>query len=291
MHIKSSVIIPAKNRFSKLERAIASVAALDTTNCVEIIIVDDRSEVPIPRQKSMRPWDTIIHLSESKGAAVARNVGIKAAKGDLIYLLDSDDLFIKRNFEADHQQYNNTENLYYVDIWVDGKLSDYPVQVDRNNFFDFILFKHFAICQTSSLFFCRTTNLLFDESLPKHQDWDFVYDFLCFKKGAAVKAEGEILFSRDDPLSMSRLKKTESLSIPFIKKLQTNSKTKPLEIVLFRYIFLKNSTKHLGWIKWITDSRLLLNTGYISLSEILKSLKRRLTRLLKPQKISSIAKN
>jgi glycosyltransferase involved in cell wall biosynthesis len=89
-----SVIIPTYNREKYIERAIRSVQAQDFPN-IEIIVVDDGSTDNTSQVvKKIATVDSRISLvvhEKSKGAQVARNTGIRNAKGERIAFLDSDD--------------------------------------------------------------------------------------------------------------------------------------------------------------------------------------------------------
>ncbi len=93
-HNKSLVIIPTFNRFPLLCRAVDSVLN-QTHGDVEIIVIDDGStdDTPIlfPRQFSSIRYVKVEH---SGLPAVARNAGIRLAKGELIAFLDSDDQWL-----------------------------------------------------------------------------------------------------------------------------------------------------------------------------------------------------
>ncbi len=84
-----SVIIPTCNRQMETDRAVMSVLA-QTELPDEIIVVDDGSN------PAYQPPDSCIKLirhDKSKGAGAARNSGIKAATGQWVGFLDSDDLW------------------------------------------------------------------------------------------------------------------------------------------------------------------------------------------------------
>ncbi|MCL7488804.1 MAG: glycosyltransferase family 2 protein [Desulfobulbaceae bacterium] len=92
-----SVIIPTYNRRSFLEQAIRSV--LDQSQpCDELIVVDDGSTDTtkgLVRGMAERSAIPVRYLyQENRGAAAARNLGIREAAGDLICFLDSDDRFV-----------------------------------------------------------------------------------------------------------------------------------------------------------------------------------------------------
>lgn len=89
-----SVIIPTFNRFPLLCRAVNSVLKQTYVN-VEIIVVDDGStdDTPVlfPQQF---PSVQYVKIEHSGLPAVARNVGIRLAKGEFIAFLDSDDQWL-----------------------------------------------------------------------------------------------------------------------------------------------------------------------------------------------------
>jgi len=92
--MKISVIIPTYNRKDYVTEAIDSVLAQDYLP-FEIIVVDDGS-TDNTRQKLVRYSGKIRYFHQyNKGVSAARNTGLKAARGDYIALLDSDDLWDK----------------------------------------------------------------------------------------------------------------------------------------------------------------------------------------------------
>lgn len=87
-----SVIIPTYNRADMVTDAVKSVLA-QTVDDVEVIVVDDGSTDDTA--KVLAPFmDRIVYLrTENQGTAGARNTGMRAARGDYIAYLDSDDLY------------------------------------------------------------------------------------------------------------------------------------------------------------------------------------------------------
>lgn len=86
-----SVIIPAYNRQHLIAPAIESVLKQQYERW-ELIIVDDAStDDTASWVRSHYPQIQLIVLAKNVGAAEARNVGIRSAKGELIAFLDSDD--------------------------------------------------------------------------------------------------------------------------------------------------------------------------------------------------------
>ncbi|HEX9987124.1 MAG TPA: glycosyltransferase [Chloroflexia bacterium] len=95
-----SVIIPAYNQGPMLVRAIESALSQTYPN-VEIIVVNDGSPDPITWQTAAQFEGLIRYIErENGGVAAARNTGIEAARGELIALLDQDDVWLPHRLDA-----------------------------------------------------------------------------------------------------------------------------------------------------------------------------------------------
>lgn len=96
--MKVSIIIPIYNVEAYIEGCLDSVMNQTMTEGVECILVDDCGKDRSVEIAS-RMIDTysgniqfsLIHHKLNKGLSGARNTGIRAAKGDYLYFLDSDD--------------------------------------------------------------------------------------------------------------------------------------------------------------------------------------------------------
>jgi len=103
--MKVSVVIPAYNRASLLKRAIESVIT-QTYQDFEIIVVDDASTdntEAIVSELAFEHSDHKIHYVKhihNRGEAGARNSGVKAATGELVAFLDSDDEWLPEKLWA-----------------------------------------------------------------------------------------------------------------------------------------------------------------------------------------------
>lgn len=88
-----SVIIPVYNTASYLRESILS-ARNQTHTAIEIVVIDDGSNQETKEEIARLQGQIDIVLSqENAGQSTARNKGIKAATGDYILILDSDDYF------------------------------------------------------------------------------------------------------------------------------------------------------------------------------------------------------
>jgi glycosyltransferase involved in cell wall biosynthesis len=89
-----SVIIPAYNVSNYIAEAVGSVFAQDFKS-YEVIVVNDGSKDTPELEKVLKPYRQKIHyiLQENRGIAAARNAALRIARGELIALLDADDVW------------------------------------------------------------------------------------------------------------------------------------------------------------------------------------------------------
>ncbi len=92
-----SIIIPAYNAGSTLERTLRSIAN-QTIKDFEAIIIDDGSiDSTSSIAKTFSKYDSrfIYYYQKNSGVAIARNKGIELSNGEYISFLDADDYFEK----------------------------------------------------------------------------------------------------------------------------------------------------------------------------------------------------
>ncbi len=101
--IKISVIIPVYNAEKYLARCLKSVIN-QTFKDIEIICINDVSSdnsAEILNEYSKKDERIkVINNSENMGAALSRNAGIDAAKGEYIYFIDADDYIDEKYLEG-----------------------------------------------------------------------------------------------------------------------------------------------------------------------------------------------
>ncbi len=97
-----STIIPVLDRSALLRESADSILA-QTYRLIEIVIVDDGSTDDTPRVgkelEAANPGVVRYVRQENAGPGVARNTGLRLARGEFIQYLDSDDLLEPRKFE------------------------------------------------------------------------------------------------------------------------------------------------------------------------------------------------
>jgi glycosyltransferase involved in cell wall biosynthesis len=103
-----SVIIPTYNREKLILKALNSIFA-QTFQGFEVIIVDDASTDNTEKIIHDLQNEKIryIKLERNGGQCIARNIGIKAAKGNYIAFLDSDDEWMPGKLEKQLSCFNN----------------------------------------------------------------------------------------------------------------------------------------------------------------------------------------
>jgi glycosyltransferase involved in cell wall biosynthesis len=178
--IKVSVVIPTYNREKTISYCLKSVLA-QTYPVHEIIIVDDGSKdntVAI-----VKTFDDsrikLIQLPCNQGAQAARNAGIRAATGDYIAFLDSDDTWLPEKLEIQIKEIGKRSHpcIVYGDAWVfieeknEKKLFNVP-KLEGNVYEQLLdgpgpLFQCILAPRESF----EKINYL-DEKVPSYQEWD-----------------------------------------------------------------------------------------------------------------------
>lgn len=144
-----SVVIPTYNRVRQLKQAVESVLA-QTTPVGEIIVVDDGSKEDTRRELSAYGDLVTVLVQENSGASVARNLGMRRAKGEWIAFLDDDDMWLPEKTERQMELITANPSLglvYCSDYAVDDDLkvlSTRPAQPkNRGDVFDRLLAGNF----------------------------------------------------------------------------------------------------------------------------------------------------
>jgi glycosyltransferase involved in cell wall biosynthesis len=183
--VRVSVIIPAFRRPEGVREAIASALA-QTHPVDEVIVVDDASGDGTPEavRSIADPRVRLVALAENRGQSGALNAGLDAATGDVIALLDSDDLWmpdkIATQLAAWAADPERERTLYSSRVRneVDGELESIgPGALLRpGERVDDYLFVRNGLVQTSTLFVSRSfaQAVRFDDRTRRHGDLAFV---------------------------------------------------------------------------------------------------------------------
>src|SRR4030095_1854609 len=118
LHFKKSpavsVIIPAYNASKYIGEAINSVLG-QTFTSHEVIVINDGSPDTDELEQVLRPHlDNIEYIiQENRGAAAARNAGLRSAKGEFVAFLDADDTWFP-NFLMEQIEFLTGSNVDLV---------------------------------------------------------------------------------------------------------------------------------------------------------------------------------
>jgi len=137
-NIKVSIIMACHNSSTYLNEAINSVLK-QTLGDLELILIDDFStDNTLEIAKRYQVQDgriSVISLPVNSGPAAARNAGIRAARGEWLGILDSDDVAMPSRFEAQMRLADSDKDLIMIgssliSINEDGielKAHEYPI--------------------------------------------------------------------------------------------------------------------------------------------------------------------
>jgi len=200
-----SVIIPAFNRANILKNAIESVQAQTHTQWEAIVVDDGSKDNTCDVVSGMAQDDGRIRLvrhEENRKAQAARNTGIRAAKGEWIAFLDSDDEYLPDSIEK-RLETALKENVHIVhsDCFIikPGKEKElYGIRPLAGNVYREMLEKEGPVFP--ALFVSKKVLEeigLLDEKIKAYQEWDttirlaknnafgfypeptFIYDYRC----------------------------------------------------------------------------------------------------------------
>jgi len=194
-----SVIIPTRNRLALLKRAINSVLA-QTFKDLEIIVVDDCStdETGEYLRNEKIPNLNYIRLEQKSGGAVARNCGIKEAKGKYIAFLDDDDEWLPDKLQKQIKCIEQNENtgICYTgrriitnDDSIKGITKSYSFNYPPGKDNYLAIMRDNFVGVTSSVVIPREILLQingFDEDMPCYQDYELFIRILKNYKAVGI---------------------------------------------------------------------------------------------------------
>lgn len=112
--INYSVIIPHKNSPKLLAKSLASIPMRDD---VQVIVVDDNSDVNLVDFSSFPKWNGVHYecyfTKEGKGAGYARNIGLSHAIGKWVLFMDADDYFMPSIDDIFDEYLDNEAEVIY----------------------------------------------------------------------------------------------------------------------------------------------------------------------------------
>lgn len=88
MRVQSAVIIPHYNDVDRLHRCLAALEG-QVVDGIEVVVVDNNSDVDLSALRQRFAWVRFL-VEPRKGAAHARNLGVKATTARELFFLDAD---------------------------------------------------------------------------------------------------------------------------------------------------------------------------------------------------------
>lgn len=206
-----SVIVPTYNRAGTLARAIRSV--LQQTHAdFEVIVVDDGSTDETAEVVAGFSDARVRYLyQDNRGAAAARNAGIRAARAALIAFQDSDDEWLAdkldAQLEAFHQHATSpalicggylalSERRQDAQYWgPDARMQRGDWQAD--NLYDFCFITPTWLAPRQILIDAG----LFDEQMPNLEDWEMA--FRLYRHGPMIALDRPLLVKHGGSASLN----------------------------------------------------------------------------------------
>lgn len=201
MHAKLplvSVILPTFNRPQQtLLRAVSSVLK-QTVHDIECIVIDDGSAEHAMQTLATVKDDRlkVLRHATNQGASSARNTGVRAASGDWIAYIDSDDEWLPTKLAQQLNDLNDSHTcISYCKATVaqpDGSLKERPHKPWTEEPLLQYLIADGGFIQTSGLVHHKSQNLDFDQQTFPFDDWDWLLRQT--KKGLALRFLPVVLY-------------------------------------------------------------------------------------------------
>ncbi|NMH88017.1 glycosyltransferase family 2 protein [Flavivirga algicola] len=292
-----SVIIPLYNKEQYIQDTIKSVLKQSFKD-FEIIIVNDgstdnsleKSETALSNFENY----TIIN-QENKGLSSSRNKGISISKGQIIALLDADDLWHELFLESIHELYLSfPEASFYGTDYLE-KYSETNILETKKNITpklnntkflikDFFLANKFQsiICQSSMAFKKEVTETIsFNETINYAEDVDFyLKSFTRYKLAYYYKPLSTILNNIPNQITKIGIKNKTLPNLDFYEKNNPNNLSLKKYLDFKRYMYaiqykinrdkvnLKYYTNNLNYNNLTLKQRILLRSPLLLLKTI-----------------------
>lgn len=221
MKVLISVIIPVYNSEKYLEKCIESIRN-QTLKDIEMIFINDGSKdnsLGVLKEYQKIDNRIIVIDQQNTGPSVARNKGIKIAKGEYLSFIDSDDWIDLNMYESmyntnkgldldmiicdriivgDNNKYEKALEInegYYNKSEIDKEII--PRLFDNSNFNSMAnkIFKSKII---------KDKNILLDEKIDYAEDWKFNIDFFKYVKSIGYISQGYYYYRRGHESSTTK---------------------------------------------------------------------------------------
>lgn len=171
--IRFTIIIPIYNVEQYLRDCLNSVVNQTYTD-YEVICVNDGStdrSLTIVEEYQQKYPQIIIISQPNKGLSAARNVGIKAAKGDFVFLLDSDDWIETNTLKILSEKQNGEDMICFNGrrYFEDGKDEIQDLGISDDNLKGWDYYNKYALSSRNFHFVCSVLRIYKREFLLKNK--------------------------------------------------------------------------------------------------------------------------
>lgn len=168
-----SIIIPVYNVEHYLRDCLNSVVA-QTYQDYEVICVNDGStdgSLMILDEYVKNSSKIKVITQQNKGLSGARNTGIKAANGDYIFLLDSDDWIEPSTLEILVQKQNGEDLVCFNGrrVFEDGTIEKPDSGIEENNLTGWEYYNRYALLSRKFHFVCTVLRIYHRDFLLQHK--------------------------------------------------------------------------------------------------------------------------
>jgi glycosyltransferase involved in cell wall biosynthesis len=195
-----SVIIPAYNAAKYIGETLDSVFK-QTYTSFEVIVINDGSRDTDDLERELQAYSAVRYIrQENRGAAAARNTGLRAAAGEFVAFLDADDKWLPDFLEKQIEFLKRSNaDLVYADALLSGESpldgrTFMEVQPPRGNVTPENLLAVNVTVLTSAVVARKAPILqvgMFDEGIKRGHDFDLW--FRLAKAGARFAYQPKVL--------------------------------------------------------------------------------------------------
>ena len=193
-----SIIVPVYNGIDYIRPCLSSIEEQDYPH-KQLILVDDGSTDGssdfLEEYAALRPWVQVIHQNNT-GVSVARNSGLKEARGAYIIFHDCDDIMLPSMISSLFQALETTPNADLAAVGFlrcsSGETDEYPVLYDGRK--DRDLPNHQALRYLNTEVWgkiyrsevIKSNNLTFRTDMTHGEDQDFVARYLMLSRKVSL---------------------------------------------------------------------------------------------------------
>lgn len=249
-----SVIIPLYNKEAYIQQTVESVLQQSFSD-FELLIVNDAStdeSVSVVSQIS-DPRIQLIENPKNVGLSATRNHGISKASGDIIALLDADDVWLPNFLETIQELYNSfpEASLFgtdYTEVYASHENLIPKKNIDSSlqgtsflvaDFFEASLFQP-IFCQSSLAFKKKicTEYEVFDSSITFAEDIDFYIKYgTKYRVAYSYQALAEVRLEVPNQMSKDVIASKTLPDLDRFEALAKNNTSLKKYLDLYRYIF------------------------------------------------------